>query len=160
MSTILELTEACVLSAGKLYRLLGFEVKDECKEDQLIESFGLILANLYYSDSISLNESGQIIACLVASMYGNNTARFYQTAKCAEFYSRVFYHFRDKYESAILKNSILLHNLKHPKTWNDFDSSMPLCDLDFFDAVQGSAIIEPFLNKELPSIINPILEKL
>lgn len=162
MMQIKRLTDECVQCAGALNGLIMGPPQNISKStlhNYAIESFGFIIAFLYYSGGISLDEAGSCNACFIASTFGNNKELFYKTAKTIDFYIRIFLKFKDKHKDFI-KYSIIQYNLKHPQVWNDFNNGFPLGELNFFDVTKDSVAIKNFLKNNLPKKINPILELL
>lgn len=162
MFKIKMLTEGCFGGAGYLIgKLFGHpqNLSETEIRNHALETFAFILAYLCYSDGVSLNEAGNCITCCIALAFKSSKERFNQAVNALDFYIKIFMKYKDNSE-IFLKDSILLYNLKHPQTWNDFNNGMPLEELDFFEITEGSIKLKDFLKNYLPDKINPILESM
>lgn len=157
---ILKLTTSCFDLSAILLAELKPDIKDLSNNKLnpfITESFGFILGYLIAQDGIDLDEGGNCIACLIGTMFGKDTSKFYDTAKALDFYLKLL-HKKEKSDYFLL--SILNFNLTHPKTWNNFKETTPFEKLDLFSTKTGSLIIKTFLEKILPEKINPVLGEL
>lgn len=128
-------------------------------EDYAIETFGFILAYLCFVDGISIVEAGKCNACFTALIFGNDKERFFQVAKTIEFYYKILILNKEP-KQVFFRNSIILYNLKRPKTWNNFNERIPIEHMDFFEVTEGCLKLNDFLNEYLIKEINPILAKM